>query len=380
MENDFVNVFKTSPEYHFKAPARINLIGEHIDYNGGYVFPCCINKYIYAYVSRRKDDRICLKTSFDEEIKERLISNLEFDENMSWEKYPFGVFYILAKHGYKIKEGLNIFFTSEIPMGSGLSSSAALLDLTTFLVNKIYNFKLSRKEIALMAKEVENDYCHLKSGIMDQAVIALGERNKGLLLDCSKFEYKYKNVKLPEQFEFVVLQTNKPRQLIESQYNQRVIECQAALEILQKKFNINNIAELSISDLKKSRKLLKNKTLYKRVRHIVSEQQRVNDFVMALEKENIKKAGLLLNESHDSLQEDYQVTGKHLDALYYSAKFAGAVGARMTGAGFGGCAIAIIYKNDFVDFCEKVKRKYKLATGIEPDIFEIEIVDGVSEF
>lgn len=377
-KNQFIELFKKEPSYYYKAPARINLIGEHIDYNGGNVFPAAINRYIYACVDKRIDKQIHLKTSFDDREVIYNLDNLEFTPEMDWEAYPLGVIYILQKHGYDINHGLNITFDSEIPMASGLSSSAAMLDLMVYLVSDIFSLGLSREQITLFAKEVENDYCHLKSGIMDQAIIALGKANNALLLDCNKFKYSYVPVDLGE-YEFVVLQSNKPRQLIESKYNERVDECQSALKAIKKEYNVNTLCELHVEDLPRIKELLNDELLFKRVRHVVKENARVNDFINALKNKDILTLGNLLKESHISLQEDYEVTGLHLDALYYASMSSKAIGARMTGAGFGGCAIALIKKSDYQFFKKSVEEKYLKATGISPTIYEIEIVDGVNK-
>ena len=373
----YKQIFKSEPSYLYRAPARINLIGEHIDYNGGKVLPACISKYIYASVGKRDDEQIILKTTFDGDLKQKSLQNLAFNNEMSWEKYPLGVFYILKQKGYKIPFGLNIVFDSEIPMSSGLSSSAALLDLTVYLVNDIYALGLDRKQITLIAQEVENSYCQLKSGIMDQAIIALGKEKQALLLDCASFNYTYCPMDLGD-YEFVVMQTNKPRRLIESKYNERVDECQRALALIKKHYSISNLAELKVSDLKKVESLLGDALLYKRVLHVVKENQRVYDFIEAMKKGHVKTLGRLLNESHLSLKEDYEVTGQHLDSLYEAALQANALGARMTGAGFGGCAIALIKKSDFSSFASKVKESYKKDIGIDADVYEVDIVDGVN--
>ena len=374
----FFDNFYTSPESRYKAPARINLIGEHIDYNGGKVLPSCISKYIYAVLSKRDDSQIMLKTTFDAEIKQKSLQNLVYNEEMGWEKYPIGVFYVLQNKGYKIPFGLNIVFDSEIPMASGLSSSAALLDLTVYLANDIYSLGLDRKQITLIAQEVENSYCKLKSGIMDQAIIALGKKNEALLLDCASFTYSYCSMDLGD-YEFVVMQTNKPRQLIESKYNERVEECQKALAILKKHYKINNLAELNESELDTIEKLLTDPLLFKRVRHVIKENHRVYLFIDALAKGDVNCLGQLLIDSHLSLKNDYEVTGIHLDTLYESALEAGALGARMTGAGFGGCAIALIKKIDFSSFKEKVLKSYKDKLGIDASVYEVDIVDAVNK-
>lgn len=377
MNTLFREIFKSDIEHTYKAPARINLIGEHIDYNGGKVFPCAIDKYITAYVSTRKDKELHL-FSKGKDLKVHSLDNLDFNEKMRWEKYPLGAFYILSKKGYNFPFGLNIYYESEIPVGSGLSSSAALLDLTVFLISDIYKFNLDRKEVTLIAKAVENDYLHLKSGIMDQAIIALGVKDSGMLLDCNSFSYTYHDVNLGK-YEFVVLKSNKPRSLVESKYNERVEECEKALSTLKKVYKINKLVDLSIDQLNNAKVILYDDILYRRVKHVVTEVNRVNRFLLALNEGNILELGKILDESHLSLKDDYEVTGFHLDSLFAASKDAGAIGARMTGAGFGGCAIALIEKEYFPKFKKRVTTRYFELTGLKPDVFEIKIVNGVSK-
>lgn len=373
----FRKLFKANIEHTYRAPARINLIGEHIDYNGGKVFPCAIDKYIYAYVSTRKDNEIHL-FSGGKDLKIASLDALEYNEQMHWEKYPLGVFYILKKKRYEFPFGLNILYDSDIPVGSGLSSSAAILDLTVFLVSDIYKLKLSREDITLIAKDVENDYCHLKSGIMDQAVIALGRKDSGMLLDCNSFTYSYNKINLGK-YEFVVLKSNKPRSLVESKYNERVEECERALSKLKTVYKIDKLTDIIPSQLNNVNVILYDEVLYKRVKHIVSEVDRVNRFIIALNENNISELGNILNESHFSLKNDYEVTGFHLDALQKAAIDSGAIGARMTGAGFGGCAIALIEKEYYPKFKKRIITRYFELTNIKPDVFEVNIVDGVNK-
>ena len=377
MNKSFHELFKSDVEHTYRAPARINLIGEHIDYNGGKVFPCAIDKYIYAYVSTRKDKEIHL-FSVGKDLKVCSLDDLEFRENMGWEKYPLGVFNVLSKKGSKFPFGLNIYYESDIPVGSGLSSSAAILDLTVFLVSDIYKLKLDRKEVSLVAKAVENDYLHLRTGIMDEAIIALGEKDAGMLLDCDTFTYSYHKINLLD-YEFVVLKSNKPRSLIESKYNERVDECERALATLKKVYKIDKLTDLDVAQLSNAKVILYDDVLYRRVKHVVTEVDRVKRFISALDDENILEIGHILDESHLSLKDDYEVTGHHLDSLQEACKYAGAVGSRMTGAGFGGCAIALIQKDYFPKFAKRVAVRYYELTGLKPDVFEIKIVEGVNK-
>lgn len=370
--------FKNTADKVFRAPARINLIGEHIDYNGGLVLPACVSLYLTAYVKYRSDNIIrFMSKGFKGEIKTNL-NKLSYNPGFKWAIYPIGIFYILKSKGYNFKHGLDIYYESEIPSGSGLSSSAAILDVTGLLVSNIYNLNLSALDIVMLAKAVENDYCNLKSGIMDQAIIALGKANNALLLDCNTIKYEYKNMMLKD-YLFVILKTNKPRKLIESKYNERVDECNKSLNIIKTKYSVNTLCEINPNDLEDIKLLLNDEILYKRVKHVVLEQQRVKDFCIALEAGNVVALGKLLDESHESLKNDYEVTGLHLDTIVLAAKNAGAIGARMTGAGFGGCGIALVEKNKLDKFKDDVIKYYNKITNIVPDVYIVDIVDGAKE-
>lgn len=370
--------FKESADKIFQAPARINLIGEHIDYNGGLVLPACVSLYLTAYVKYRDDNVIrFMSKGFEGEIKTTL-NRLLYSPKFKWAVYPIGIFYILTTRGYKFEHGLDIYYESDIPSGSGLSSSAAILDVTGLLVSNIYNINLEPIEIVKLAKAVENDYCCLKSGIMDQAIIALGKKNNALLLDCNTLEYSYKNMIL-DDYLFVILKTNKPRKLTESKYNERVDECNKALEIIKTKYNVKTLCEIDPKYLDDIKALLNDDILYRRVNHVVLEQQRVKDFSNALEKGDVNKLGKLLNESHNSLKNNYEVTGIHLDTIVEAAINAGAIGARMTGAGFGGCGIALVSKDKLNNFKNEVIDYYNKSLNIIPDVYIVDIVDGVKE-
>ena len=376
MNKIIINGKEIDYDKKYIAPARINLIGEHIDYNGGNVFPACINIYLSAYVKKRIDNKIILESQGYKTKIETTLDNLEYNDSFAWGLYPIGVYYIIKKLGYKIKTGIEIYYESKIPSGSGLSSSAAILVITAFLISDIYKLNISALDIIKITKMVENDYCNLKSGIMDQSIIALGKRNQALLLNCNNFEYEYKNIKL-DDYIVVVLKTNKPRKLTESKYNERVNECNQALTILKMIYKIDNLCDLKTSDLDNVKNILNDDLLFRRVRHVVTENNRVSLFSKYLESGKIEELAKLLNESHESLKKDYEVTGIHLDSIVDAAMASGAIGARMTGAGFGGCAIALVNRKKLDEFSKNVIKKYKEKINLVADVIPVMFVDGV---
>ena len=375
LENKFKTIFSCNSLGAYRTPARINLIGEHIDYNGGKVLPCAISYFMTGLYSLNKDKKIvAYSNNFDSKFSTNL-ETISYKKRNSWSNYVFGVFAILQQEGYAINQGMNILIDSNIPLGSGLSSSASLLDLVFFIANDVLKLGIDLEIIAKLAQKTENEFCGLKCGIMDQAAIALGQKNKAILLDCEKFKYEYKDMAL-RTYSFVVLKTNIPHNLVKSKYNERVDECNRALEILKKKFNIENLCQLYEYQLPECEKLLSDPILFKRVRHVVTENDRVQEFSVAMTAGKVEEMGKLLCESHMSLKEDYEVTGDYLDTIVDAAMNAFAIGARMTGGGFGGCAIALIKNRYFEDFKLRVDKEYFAKLKVHPDIEEVEIVDG----
>ena len=372
----YKKTFKTKPDKYFMAPCRINLIGEHTDYNEGLALPAAISKYIHAVVGVRKDRKIFLKSM--NKLGDILVDldKISNDENNSWGNYPLGIFATLQKRGYELPFGLNIFYSSNVPIASGLSSSAAILDLTAFIASTMYNISLKNDEIALLAHQSETEFNGLQCGIMDEFAIALGKKDKCILLDCATNKFDYKDVSFKD-LSLIVIVSNLKRALIASPYNQRVAECKQGLEILKKAFNISSLSDLKVEDLPKCRELIKDDTIYKRVKHVVTENQRVRDFVEASKDGDNEKMCKLLNESHISLREDYEVTGEYLDYIHDISLKYGALAERMTGAGFGGSSIALIRKEDFETFKEKVSKDYFHKFNIKPLIFLADICDGL---
>ncbi|MCR5112780.1 MAG: galactokinase [Acholeplasmatales bacterium] len=370
-------LFGSDIKSSYKAPARVNLIGEHIDYNGGKVLPATIGLYTYGYFSFRDDNEIHLYSLNTRKLVIRKLDDIDYNEENGWGSYPLGVVRILNLTNNQVNKGFNIMYASNIPLGSGLSSSAAILDLTAYILNNEFNLGYDNKEVSLIGVRAEREYCGLSCGIMDEAAIALGKKNKAILIDCAKYEYEYLPFELGD-YRLLVMKTNKPRSLTDSKYNERVNECNQALSVLKKHYNIENLTELKSEELNNIEKYLNNDVLFRRVRHVVTENERVYQFKDALIKGDVKLLGKLFNESHQSLRDDYEVTGTHLDSLTDLARTEkGCLGARMTGAGFGGCAIAIVHKDSVEHFKSSVNSGYYKALHIRSEILECEIPDGV---
>ena len=372
----YFRTFNKSPEKLFAAPCRINLIGEHTDYNLGLALPAAISKYITAAVGKRSDNKIHLKSlnkRYDVEVS---LDNVSNSVENGWGNYPLGIFATLIKRGYKLPFGLNIVYQSNVPIASGLSSSAALLNLTAFIASVMYDIPLKPEEIALLAHQSETEFNGLQCGVLDEFAIALGRKDKCILLDCKDNSFEYKDVNFKD-YVLAVIVSNVRRNLVVSPYNTRVEECRRAVETLKPHLHINSLSDLKVLDLPKCRELIKDDVIYKRVRHIVTENQRVRDFVEASKNGNVEKMADILNESHESLRDDYEVTGEYLDYLHEISLKYGAIGERMTGAGFGGSSIALIKRNEFETFKEKVSKDYDHKFGIDPLIFEADICDGL---
>lgn len=359
----------------FFAPGRVNLIGEHIDYNGGFVFPAALTIGITALWRKRNDNNIVMHSlNLPGEIIVDLAGNLEYDEKDDWGNYPKGVFNFLLKENHALVPA-DILFYSDLPDGAGLSSSAAIEVLTAFMslrtagVEKIDLIWLSK-----FSQKVENQYIGVNCGIMDQFSVANGREGHAMLLNCETLDYQLIPFEMKDHV-LVIMNTNKRRELADSKYNERRAECDKALELLN---TVNHYKNLCEADMEQVGKLIKEQVLIKRVRHVVSENQRVIASVEVLKKGDLAKFGSILDASHASLKEDYEVTGKELDAIVSAAQhFEGCLGARMTGAGFGGCAIAIV-KQDRVDlFIKTVGEEYRIKTGLVAEFYVSTIGNGV---
>ncbi|MFG6147930.1 galactokinase [Halobacillus sp. B23F22_1] len=361
----------------FFAPGRVNLIGEHTDYNGGHVFPCALSVGTYALARKRKDRKICLYSmNFpDLGVIEVDKENLHYVKEREWSNYPLGVTAIFQKEGYEIKAGFDVTFYGNIPNGAGLSSSASIEVLTAVMLRELFDIKINMIDLIKLTQRAENEFVGVNCGIMDQFSIAAGKRDHAILLNCETLEYAQTPLKM-DGLILVIANTNKRRGLAGSKYNERRSECEAALRILKQELEIDTLGDLTNKTFEKYAHLIKDSNLKKRARHAVYENNRTLMAVEKLNEGDIEGFGQLMNDSHRSLRDDYEVTGKELDALVEAAWKEGAIGSRMTGAGFGGCTISIISEDKVERFTERVGKEYTRKTGLEAEFYVVEVGDG----
>ncbi|MBS4174578.1 galactokinase [Bacillus sp. FJAT-49736] len=377
----FTEIFKSTHEKTFFSPGRINLIGEHTDYNGGYVFPCSITYGTYCLVKKRNDSLVRMySVNFSEKgIIEFFINQLDFRKEHDWANYPKGMLHFIQREGHPILNGFDILFCGNIPNGAGLSSSASIELLTGVMLDDIFQLQIPRLDLIKLAQKSENDFIGVNCGIMDQFAIGMGKKDTGILLDCKTLQYEYAPIKLAHH-QIIIMNTNKRRELADSKYNERRVECEEALLQLQQALNIQSLGEITEEQFEEFQYLIKNKIIRKRARHAIYENRRTLKAFMALKRGNLREFGHLLNASHVSLRDDYEVTGKELDTLVEAAwAQSGVLGARMTGAGFGGCAIAIVEKEKVKDFISEVGRVYEGEIGYSADFYVANIGDGAKE-
>lgn len=381
LKEKFSKIFNKKNENVFFSPGRVNLIGEHTDYNGGNVFPCALTIGTYALITKRNDRKVLAHSLNFENLGviEFNLDNLKYDKKDDWANYPKGVIKTFENHGYNVPCGFDILFYGNIPNGSGLSSSASIEVLVGVILNKLFNFNIHMIDIVKMSQEAENKFIGVNCGIMDQFAIGMGKEGCAMLLDCNTLKYSYSKLNL-DGYKIVISNTNKQRKLADSKYNERRSECEDTLKEIQKTITINSLGELTEDEFEKAKGCISDSTKAKRARHAVYENQRTLKAVQALDNNDLNLFGKLMNESHISLRDDYEVTGIELDTLVSLAwKCEGVIGSRMTGAGFGGCTVSIV-KEDYIDnFIENIKIKYTEIIGYSPSFYIIDISDGARE-
>jgi len=378
LKNDFKELFQKDSENVFFSPGRVNLIGEHTDYNGGNVFPCALTIGTYAVVAKRDDKKVLVHSLNFKELGviEFSLENMVNEKAHDWANYPKGVIKTFENHGYNIPSGFEIIFYGNIPNGSGLSSSASLEVLMGTILNESFNLNIDMVDIVKMCQEAENKFIGVNCGIMDQFAIGMGKEGCAILLDCNTLKYSYSKLDL-NGYKIVIGNTNKKRGLADSKYNERRSECEDALAKIQTLKNITALGELTEEEFEEVKDCIGDPIKIKRAKHAVYENQRTLKAVKALEENDLELFGKLMNASHVSLRDDYEVTGIELDTLVELAwEIEGVVGARMTGAGFGGCTVSIV-KDECVDnFKETIRVKYKEKIGYEPDFYVVSTSDG----
>jgi len=370
LRSKFNEVFNKEKLYFF-APGRVNLIGEHTDYNGGHVFPCALSFGTHCVFCKRDDKKIHLHSlNFPEKgIIETDLDNISYSKEQDWANYPLGVIKTLQNHGYNIDQGFELMFWGDIPNGAGLSSSASIELATAVAMNEVFSLCIPQVELVKFCQEAENKFVGMNCGIMDQFAIGMGKEGHAILLDCNTLDYEYAPLDL-KGLSIVIMNTNKRRELADSKYNERRGECERALQALQTRLNIKSLGELSSAEFEANKHLIENAVEQKRAKHAVYENERTLQAVQKLKEGDVETFGKLMNASHKSLQEDYEVTGKELDTLVEAAwAQQGVLGARMTGAGFGGCAIALVKDPHVKNFIDRVGQTYLDKTGLKADFY-----------
>lgn len=363
------------------APGRVNLIGEHTDYNGGHVFPCAISFGTYAAAAKRSDDKLRFySVNIKGGVTESSLDGFRPLEDKSWTAYPKGVMWTLAERGMKMDCGLDIVIGGDIPAGAGLSSSASLEVLTGVMLRDMYGFDLSNQDIALAGQYSENNYNGLKCGIMDQFASAMGKKDNAIFLDTSDLSFQYVPFVLKDEV-LIITNTNKKHSLTNSAYNDRRRECGEALEELRKVTDIDSLCDLSPEEFRAHCSAISDPVCLRRAHHAVCENRRTLDGVKALEKGDLEEFGRLMNESHVSLRDDYEVSCEELDILAETAwKIPGVIGSRMTGGGFGGCTVSIVKKEYEDIFCRTVGETYREKVGYDCTFYVVSPGGGPEAF
>lgn len=381
--DEYKKVFNENGKDVFFSPGRINVIGEHTDYNGGHVFPCAISIGTYGVYGPREDTKVAIYSA--NSAKEENSKIITFDINdeqpqtakdEKWVNYFKGMLVYLKQRGYKIDHGFNFYIHGYLPYGSGLSSSASIEMLMGNLLKEEFNLDIDEIELVKLGQKTENDFVGLNSGIMDQFAVGMGKKDNAIFLDCNTLEYKYLPLELGD-YEILIMSTNKTHSLAGSKYNERVEECGEAVKRLSKKLNITKLGEIDSETFDQYTYLINDATLIRRARHAFSENERTKRAIDAMQKGDLEELGRLINASHVSLKYDYEVTGKELDTLAESAwEQPGCLGARMVGGGFAGSAIAIVKKSAAEDFKKNVGKIYRDKIGYDASFYDAEVVDG----
>ncbi len=359
----------------FFSPGRVNLIGEHTDYNGGFVFPCALNYGTYLLIRKRKDNLLKFKTLNFNADGEKELNGLFANTGNSWINYPLGVINEFIKKNIEIT-GLEFLYYGDVPNSAGLSSSASIEMVTAVALNDLFHAGVTTLELVKLSQRAENEFVGMNCGIMDQFAVGFGKKDHALFLNCDTLQYENVPFNLGD-CSLLITNTNKSRGLTDSKYNERRRECDKAVELLQLYKPVRNLSQIQASEINNLERYIKDPVILKRARHIISENGRVNEAVKVLKENDLERFGELMDQSHDSLRNDYEVTGKELDTLVYEGrKLNGVVGTRMTGAGFGGCTVSIVKKQHTETFKEQLSAVYRKITGLNAVFYQPEIGDG----
>jgi galactokinase len=370
----FTQIFGQTPTQLFRAPGRVNLIGEHTDYNDGFVLPIAIDREVLMAVRARADNRVrMIAIDFGKARSEfSLDERIARDNANAWSNYIRGVAWALQQRGAKLC-GVDVVIHGDIPIGSGLSSSAALEVCAATMFVALGELEISKLEIARLCQQAENDFVGVKCGIMDQFVSALAQANHALLIDCR--DLAYENVPLPRGATIVVCDTMKRRGLVDSEYNTRRAECEQAAKF----FGVKALRNVSIDEFNRREKELPS-IVAMRARHVITENARVLSAVQAARRDDLQTFGALMNASHNSLRDDYQVSCAELDTMVEIARAQpGCLGARLTGAGFGGCTVSLVDDQHVPSFVVNVSREYQARTGLKPQIYACRAMSGAGK-
>ncbi len=379
--DEFIKIYGESdqPIRVFKSPGRVNLIGEHIDYNGGYVFPAALSMVTTVLVRKRNDNIIRLYATDLKYVVQAELDRLEYYKDYKWGNYQLGVADQLIEEGYSVP-GCEMLFEDKVPLGSGLSSSAAIEVATALALNRLGGYDTSMKELAVISQKAEHNYVGVNCGIMDQFASAMGKAGHAILLDCRDLSYSHIPLDTKD-YKLVISNTKKKRSLGESAYNQRREECEAALEKLKAVFpKADYLCDITLEELTRNIDLLDNLIIRNRAIHVINENERVIKSADALRNGNLDEFGKLMIESHNSLRDLYEVSCFELDTLVEVAlEQNGVLGSRMTGAGFGGCTVSLVHKNEVDSFISNVGLVYNKKTGIKAEFYISDIGDGGME-
>lgn len=375
LEQRFQEIYGRKAEHLYFAPGRVNLIGEHIDYNGGRVFPCALSFGTYLLVARREDAKSGF-ASMNLSYQGVLDKDVFTDKPSEWVKYPLGVMKEFADRGID-PWGLDILYFGDIPNGAGLSSSASMEVVTAYMLNDLLDARLDTVELVKMSQHAENDFVGMNCGIMDQFAVGMGKKEHAIALDCATLDYDLILLNI-NGYKLVITNSNKNHDLVTSKYNERRSECEQALAAINRQAKVNNLCDLSPEEFEKLASLMPNETVYRRARHAVTENERVNEAIEVLQKGDLVRFGQLMNDSHRSLKDDYEVTGIEMDTLAEEGqRLPGVLGSRITGGGFGGCTVSLVGEDNVQGFIEKLAAIYHDKIGLNAEFYVADIGDGV---